>query len=117
MFFPPLMKSAAEARHTNASSKVYSTRSWPSPSRTKRINTSFIGLFLHQLSIPATFSGLRPRSRPDQCPTTPRVSPPVPLARSRRIGVRDIGVSDRPDPCHILPCINEQGGRGQAYKR
>src|SRR5947209_8030970 len=39
---PALMKSAAEAKHTNARSSVYSIRSWPCSSLTKLYSIVFI---------------------------------------------------------------------------
>src|SRR5258708_2630306 len=44
MLWPALMNNAAEARHTNSSNNVYSIKSWPSSSRTKRTSRFFIDL-------------------------------------------------------------------------
>src|SRR5438045_3073069 len=48
---PAPIKSAAEARHTNASNRVYSTKSWPSSSRTKRDINCIMGLVFLQFNL------------------------------------------------------------------
>src|SRR6185503_16754534 len=62
--FPAPMKSAAEARHTNASNRVYSTKSWPSSARTNCFMNSCINLFLlssrNRTRKSATGGGARP---------------------------------------------------------
>src|SRR5258708_7831576 len=45
--FPALMNSAADAKHTNASNKVYSTRSWPFSSRANRRISCIMSSVLH----------------------------------------------------------------------